>query len=74
MKSFDTPPPPDAPKTTYEQADTIVRQFGDSLAIVNFQLIRRVAGTGKPEITHFRNTAAFLKRNNRWQVIAWQST
>ena len=73
MKSVDQPPPADAPKTTYDQADTTIHLFGDNLAIVNFQLVRRVVAD-KPEIRSYRNTATFLKRNNRWQVIAWQST
>jgi hypothetical protein len=33
------------------------------------------SGAGKPAtVTNYLNTGTFLRRNGKWQVIAWQST
>jgi len=29
---------------------------------------------GKAETVYFRNTGTFLKRNGKWQAVAWQAT
>jgi hypothetical protein len=29
---------------------------------------------GKVEQAHYRNTGTFLRRNGRWQAVAWQAT
>ena len=73
MKSFDTPPPADSPKDNYSAEDVTVKQYGDT-AIVNFRLVRNTETAGKTETRNYRNTGTFLRRNGKWQVVAWQAT
>ncbi len=61
------------PSASYDADDITVHPYGD-VAILNFRLIQRTAKDGKTETAYFRNTATFLKRNARWQVVAWQAT
>lgn len=61
-------------KTTYSAEDTTVHEYGDT-AVAAFRLIARTElRDGKLETSYYRNTGVFLRRNGRWQVIAWQST
>ena len=62
------------PSATYEAEDITVHPYGDSLAIVNFRLLMHTTKDEKQETTRLRNTGTFLKRNGKWQVVAWQST
>src|SRR5690242_7774979 len=57
----------------YEGEDFQVHQYGD-LAIVNFRLVMHATEENKPVTRTFRNTGTFMKRNGRWQAIAWQAT
>ena len=41
---------------------------------VNFRLVQHNEKDGKQETNYFRNTGTFLKRNGKWQVVAWQAT
>jgi ketosteroid isomerase-like protein len=61
--------------TTYSAEDVTVHEYGD-MAIVAFRLVRHEEhSAGKPpSITNYRNTGAFLRRDGKWQVVAWQST
>lgn len=61
--------------TTYSAEDVTVHEYGDT-AIVAFRLVRHDEhSAGKPpSITNYHNTGAFLRRNGKWQVVAWQST
>ena len=61
------------PKATYEADDFMVHPYDDT-AVVNFRLIQHNEKDGKPETNYFRNTGTFLKRNGKWQVVAWQAT
>lgn len=61
------------PTATYDADDLTVHSYGD-VAILNFRLLQRTEKDGKTETAYFRNTATFLKRNARWQVVAWQAT
>jgi ketosteroid isomerase-like protein len=66
-------PTPDA-KTAYSAGDITVHDYGDT-AIVAFRLVGRTEHSeGKVETGNYRNTGTFLRRNGRWQVVAWQST
>ena len=66
-------PTPDL-KTTYSAEDVTVHDYGDC-AIVAFRLVGRTeAPDGKVETGNYRNTGTFLRRNGRWQVVAWQAT
>jgi len=61
-------------KETYSAEHIVVHDFG-STAIVAFQLAARTEHTdGKFELSNYRDTGTFLRRNGKWQVIAWQAT
>ena len=62
-------PKPGDPATTYTAEDLSVRQYGDT-AVVAFRL---VAKTG-PDTLGFFNTGTFVRRDGRWQAVAWQAT
>lgn len=61
------------PQATYEADDFTVHPYGE-MAVVNFRLIQHNEKDGKQETNYFRNTGTFLKRNGKWQVVAWQAT
>jgi len=61
------------PNATYEADDFTVHPYGN-MAIVNFRLIQHNEQGGKKETNYFRNTGTFLKRNGKWQAVAWQAT
>lgn len=58
---------------TYQGQDFQVHRQGN-LAVVNFQLIMHATEDNKPVTRTFRNTGTFIKRNGKWQAIAWQAT
>jgi ketosteroid isomerase-like protein len=61
-------------KSVYSAENITVHDYGDT-AIVAFQLVARTEhADGKVETGNYRNTGTFLRRNGRWQVVAWQST
>ncbi len=72
MKNVGQPDPSGA-KSTYSADDVSVHDYGTT-AIVNFRLVAQNERGGNTSTSHYRNTATFLKRNNGWQVVAWQST
>ncbi|MGA9572468.1 MAG: SDR family NAD(P)-dependent oxidoreductase [Lysobacterales bacterium] len=61
----------DEPGMAYTGEDVNVQLFGTA-AVVTFQLV------GTPddgsEVKHYFNTGTFLKRDGRWQAVAWQAT
>ena len=61
------------PAATFEADGITVHPYGD-MAVVNFRLVMHNENNGKPETAYYRNTGTFLKRNGKWQVVAWQST
>ena len=73
MKNVSTLAPTSEKKTTYSAEDVKVHDYGTT-AVVNFQLVAKSEGDGKTETAHYRNTGTFLRRNGKWQVVAWQST
>lgn len=74
MRSLKAPKPATAEKQTYSAEHIVVHDFGNT-AIVAFQLVARTEhADGKIETSNYRNTGTFLRRNGRWQVIAWQAT
>jgi hypothetical protein len=44
------------------------------MAVVNFRLIAHNTEGGKPTTAYYRNTGTFLKRNSKWEAVAWQAT
>jgi len=74
MESLGKATPASEGKSTYSAEDIVVHQYGDTV-IVAFRLEGRTEhGDGKVETAHYRNTGTFLRRNGRWQAVAWQAT
>ena len=61
------------PAATFEANDITVHPYGN-MAVVNFRLVMHNQNNGTAETAYYRNTGTFLKRNGKWQVVAWQST
>ena len=61
------------PQATYDADDFTVHPYGE-MAVVNFRLIMHNTENGKPTTAYYRNTGTFLKRNGKWQAVAWQAT
>jgi ketosteroid isomerase-like protein len=61
------------PQMTFEADDFTVHPYGE-MAVVNFRLIAHNTENGKPTTAYYRNTGTFLKRNGKWQAVAWQAT
>lgn len=61
------------PQMTFEADDFTVHPYED-MAVVNFRLIAHNVENGKPTTAYYRNTGTFLKRNGKWQAVAWQAT
>ena len=61
------------PQATYEADDFTVHPYSE-MAVVNFRLIMHNTENGKATTAYFRNTGTFLKRNGKWQAVAWQAT
>jgi len=66
-----TSPKPAEGTTVYTAEEIRIQQYGDT-AIVAFRLI--ATDSGKKEVKSYLNTGTFLKRNGKWQVVAWQAT
>ncbi len=61
------------PQATYEADGFTVHPYGE-MAVVNFRLIMHNNEGGKATTAYFRNTGTFMKRNGKWQAVAWQAT
>jgi ketosteroid isomerase-like protein len=68
-----TAPKPDDPKTVYTAEDIQIHQYGDA-AVVAFRLVATTTKNGATEVANYLNTGTFVKRDKRWQAVAWQST
>jgi len=74
MTSLGKPASSSEGKSSYSADDITVHEYGDTV-IVAFRLEGRTEhGDGKVEQAHYRNTGTFLRRNGRWQAVAWQAT
>jgi ketosteroid isomerase-like protein len=74
LKSLKDEKPPTDTKTTYSAEDILVHEYADA-AVVAFRLVANTAhNDGKSETENYRNTGTFLRRNGKWQVVAWQAT
>lgn len=58
---------------TYTAEDIRIRQY-ETTAIVAFQLVGTTTTAEKTEVTNYLNTGTFLKRDGKWQAVAWQAT
>lgn len=66
-------PKPGDPTTTFSAEDVRIQQYGDT-AIIAFRLVGVTKSATETQTAQFLNTGTFLKRNGKWQVVAWQST
>ena len=66
-------PEPNEPETTYSAEDIRIQQYGTT-AIVAFRLVGKTKKGNDTQVANFLNTGTFLKRNGKWQAVAWQAT
>lgn len=59
--------------TVYSAEDVRIQGYGNA-AVVAFRLVRTSTKGDAVTVTKFLNTGTFIKRNGRWQVVAWQAT
>ncbi len=59
--------------TTYGAEDIHILQFGTT-ALVAFRLVATTTKGDKTDASNYFNTGTFLKRDNKWQAVAWQAT
>lgn len=66
-------PQPGEPETIYSAEDIRIQQYGTT-AIVAFRLVGKTKKGNDIQAANFLNTGTFLKRNGKWQAVAWQAT
>lgn len=66
-------PKPEEGTTVYTAEEIRIQQYGDT-AIVAFRLVATTDKAGTKTTANYLNTGTFLKRNGKWQAIAWQAT
>jgi hypothetical protein len=61
-------------KTSYSAEDITAHEYGE-MVVVAFRLVGQAASSdGKTVTSFYRNTGTFLRRNGKWQAVAWQAT
>jgi hypothetical protein len=66
-------PKPGDPKIVYTAEDIRIQQYGDT-AVVAFRLVATTETATTKDVQHLLNCGTFVKRNGKWQVVAWQAT
>jgi ketosteroid isomerase-like protein len=66
-------PKPEEGTAVYTAEDIRIQQYGDT-AVVAFRLVATTDKAGTKTVANYFNTGTFLKRNGKWQAIAWQAT
>ena len=66
-------PKPENETTVYTAEEIRIQQYGDT-AIVAFRLVATTDKAGTKTVANYLNTGTFLKRNGKWQAVAWQAT
>jgi hypothetical protein len=59
--------------TTYGAEDIRILQYGTT-AVVAFRLVATTKKGDATEVSNYLNTGTFVKRENKWQAVAWQAT
>jgi hypothetical protein len=59
--------------TVYSAEDVRIQQYGNA-AVVAFRLVGTTQKGGATSVSRFFNTGTFIKRNGKWQAVAWQAT
>ncbi len=77
MADLRKPPAPTRPTTTttttYTAEEIRIQQYGNT-AIVAFRLVATTEGSRNADVSKYFNTGTFLKRDGKWQAVAWQAT
>jgi hypothetical protein len=66
-------PQPGEPETIYSAEDVRIQQYGTT-AIVAFRLVGKTKKNDETQVANYLNTGMFLKRDGKWQAVAWQAT
>ena len=66
-------PGPGDPVPVYTAEDIRIQPYGDT-AILAFRLVETTTQDGKAAVNNYLNTGTFVKRDGRWQAVAWQAT
>jgi uncharacterized protein YciI/ketosteroid isomerase-like protein len=61
------------PPATYAAEDVRIQQYGDT-AVVAFRLVGTTGAGAMAAVETYLNTGTFVKREGRWQAVAWQAT
>jgi ketosteroid isomerase-like protein len=69
----EAPPKPGDETTVFTAENIRIQQYGDT-AIVAFRLVGTTDKEGKKTVNDYLNTGTFLKRDDKWQAVAWQAT
>ncbi len=75
MKRFDSSPEKqdsDEAQPRYSAEDIHITPY-DHMAVLTFKLMMYSGDKNEAEKTYY-NTGTLIKRDNRWQVVAWQAT
>lgn len=73
LRAEPSTPKPEEGTTIYTAEDIRIQQYGET-AIVAFRLVATTDKAGAKTVANYLNTGTFLKRNGKWQAIAWQAT
>ncbi|MBP6002191.1 MAG: nuclear transport factor 2 family protein [Pyrinomonadaceae bacterium] len=76
MKGVRSAPAPKAGDlvTVYSAEEVRIQQYGNA-AVVAFRLVGTTTRSdGTRSVSNHLNTGTFIKRNGKWQVVAWQAT
>jgi hypothetical protein len=65
--------PTETETSTFSAEDIRVLQYG-ATAVVAFRLVSKTNKAGKTETANYFNTGTFVKRDGKWQAVAWQAT
>ena len=73
LRAETSTPKPEEGTTVYTAEEIRIQQYGDT-AIVAFRLVATTDKAGTKTVANYLNTGTFLKRNGKWQIVAWQAT
>jgi ketosteroid isomerase-like protein len=66
-------PKPEEGTTVYTAEEVRIREYGET-AIVAFRLVATTDKAGTKTVANYLNTGTFLRRDGKWQAVAWQAT
>ncbi|MBB3167526.1 nuclear transport factor 2 family protein [Simiduia aestuariiviva] len=69
----DTPATEQQTKSRYWAEDIEIKLYGTT-AIIAFRLMGEMTEGEQVRVQQYFNTGTFLKREGRWQAVAWQAT